>query len=295
MTPSQFPILNSAATSAVAFAKAIDAVANGIDSGVIRNVVLSDAKFTLGRLVDHAWDKHVSQPFFHAGKWKNQPQGAQDLYDGILIMSVHDVLGASRKIEKSQAQGEAIDAMRAYFAEVLPLAKAMASLKDKVVKGRAPNKEPSKPVNPHKVVKTCPCCFRAIAVQGHVMAHHGYQRPGGGLQTSSCYGIRFRPLEVSNEGLVWLIGVYKGKLTDAEKIYSDRGKVKSLTLPLKRGQTTLVTLQKNDTGWADAFGVFVAQLESEIDSYQRTLGRLGERLDKWKPELVGAIPASLEV
>ena len=68
--------------------------------------------------------------------------------------------------------------VRSFAAEALPLAEAVVSLKDKVVKGRAPSTGPAKPVNPNKIVKTCPCCFRQIAVTDGTMAHHGYQRPG---------------------------------------------------------------------------------------------------------------------
>jgi hypothetical protein len=45
--------------------------------------------------------------------------------------------------------------------------------------------------------KTCQICGRGIKmVRGHI-AHHGYQRPGEGWQTASCYGARALPFEVS--------------------------------------------------------------------------------------------------
>jgi hypothetical protein len=36
---------------------------------------------------------------------------------------------------------------------------------------------------------------------GIVIAHHGYQRPGDGWQTASCFGARFRPYEVACDAL----------------------------------------------------------------------------------------------
>jgi Resolvase, N terminal domain len=59
----------------------------------------------------------------------------------------------------------------------------------------------------NKVVGICPCCFREIAVQRGLMVHHGYERHTG-YHTSSCEAaFRFKPLEVSGEGLQWLLVV----------------------------------------------------------------------------------------
>jgi hypothetical protein len=35
---------------------------------------------------------------------------------------------------------------------------------------------------------TCAACFGVYAVKGSLLVHHGYQRPGHGWQTPSCYG-----------------------------------------------------------------------------------------------------------
>ena len=44
---------------------------------------------------------------------------------------------------------------------------------------------------------TCQICARPIEAGTGVIAHHGYQRPGGGWQTASCMGARHRPYEQS--------------------------------------------------------------------------------------------------
>jgi hypothetical protein len=48
---------------------------------------------------------------------------------------------------------------------------------------------------------TCQCCGRRFLANTGLMAHHGYQRPGGGWQTASCYGARHLPFEVSRDTL----------------------------------------------------------------------------------------------
>jgi hypothetical protein len=48
---------------------------------------------------------------------------------------------------------------------------------------------------------TCQICAREIQAKTGVIAHHGYQRPGNGWQTSSCYGARHKPYEVACDAI----------------------------------------------------------------------------------------------
>lgn len=51
----------------------------------------------------------------------------------------------------------------------------------------------------------CQCCGQRFLANTGLMAHHGYQRPGGGWQTSSCMGARYLPFEVNRDRLAELI------------------------------------------------------------------------------------------
>ena len=59
---------------------------------------------------------------------------------------------------------------------------------------------------------TCQCCGNHILANTGVIAHHGYQRPGEGWQTASCFGARHLPFEVSRDRLGELIVVLKAQL-----------------------------------------------------------------------------------
>ncbi len=144
------------------------------------------------------------------------------------MYGIHSVIASKKKLDKTKASGEAVDAMRHLVAELLPLANAVASLKSKVIKGRMQSAGTTKTVNPDKVVKTCPCCLRAIDVQKGKMVHHGYSRPSIGGQTSSCPGIQFPPLESSTQGLVWIIDQYKIDLAEMENRYENSDKWQSV-------------------------------------------------------------------
>lgn len=281
----QFPILSAATNSPNRFRTALEDIATGVRDGAIRNTVLNEAKYYLSRAASDGWEKTVSDPYFHAGAWKTQPQDVQDLGDAILIMSLHDVIGASKKVNKSTASGPAVDAMRAYCAEVLPLALSVASLKEKVLKGRAPRPTKAKPVNPDKLVQTCPVCFRQIAVLRGTMAHHGYKRPGAGWQTASCPGVRFKPLEVSSEGLKWLTDVLRERLRSLESTYETRESKQSLMVERSRRQGGVETITRDSPQWHDHFRVFVANLQAEIRAITSDLPMLEKRLADWQPIL----------
>lgn len=284
IAPENFPLLRQTASSRTErFDQAIQAIASGLETGMIRNVHYKAAKEALGRAADQAWKNEVSEPFFYTGRYQDQPETVQALWNSIMIMSLHDVLATARKLAKTTATGPAVEAMKAYLDEVLPLAEAVASLKDKVVKGRVPQSEPARPVNPNKIVKTCACCFRAIAVMpGGTMAHHGYQRPGDGYQTASCPGIRFRPLEVSDEGLRYIITVCEDQVSRATTALGDSDTITSLTLPGRPGQP-LKKITDHDAGWANALRSYKFDLESNIRNTEAALGSLRQRLAAWKP------------
>jgi hypothetical protein len=57
---------------------------------------------------------------------------------------------------------------------------------------------------------TCQICERGILADTGLIAHHGYERPGDGWQTASCFGARELPFEVSRD----VLGVYVASLLD---------------------------------------------------------------------------------
>lgn len=73
---------------------------------------------------------------------------------------------------------------------------------------------------------TCQCCFRKHLANTGSVAHHGYQRPGFGWQTTSCSGAKFLPLEMSRDRLGWLITVLNNSI---EQQTSARDAIKTET------------------------------------------------------------------
>lgn len=285
MNADHFPILVANSHNQARVAEAIEKVANATHAGTIRNVDLQETKSVLSRAADEAWKRHVAQPHFY-GRWDQHPEEVQALYDEITIMGLHDVISASKKLGRSTAHGQAVDAMRTYCAEVLPLSHAVAALKDKVVKGRIVKAEPT-PANPNKITRTCPVCFRQIALTGQVMAHHGYKRPRQGWQTASCPGVRFRPLEVSKDGLQWLVGVEQAQLAKLKQALEEKDTKPEFLVVRKSHRIGADThrVERGDPQWAPLFERHIAELESEIKQLERQLPELEAMLAKWAPTI----------
>jgi hypothetical protein len=251
--------------------------------GGMRKATHDDLKYIFGSVVEKAYDRLVSEPFMHGGRYLAQSEATQALAWSISLSSLHDVLSVKKKLDKTSAAGPMVDAMKALIDEVHPLAVAMAGLKAELVKGRAPPSPEQRAraqalENPNKVVKTCPCCFRGIALAGQTMAHHGYERPGYGSQTASCMGIRFKPLEVSSEGLVCILTAEKHRLGVLEESWANRGNVTRLQ-DLRDRKAPEIT--PADPRWVRALASYVGNLESQLRFTKASVAELQGRLDAW--------------
>jgi hypothetical protein len=188
----------------------------------------------------------------------------------------------AKRLDASDAAGPAVEAMRALTAEVLPLAEAARELKELVVKGRAP--VAPKPVNPDQVRGTCSCCFRDTTVlDTGRMAHHGYQRPGDGYQSASCSGVRFLPLEVSTEGLEWLVWTVSEKLGADRERLSRRDEMNTITYEAhEKGKLVPRKISRGEEGWDKTFRAWTRMMEHAVQTGERQLDHLEGELETWR-------------
>ena len=266
MIAQQFPMLQAhlSPRAAARFAEAVEAVMLGSEAGSIRNAVLIDAKQAISRALDDAWEKHVQRPYFWAN-YDGLAQPLRDLSNDVTVTCLHDVLAASKRLAKTTLQAPAVNAMRALVAEAMPLALAVSLLKD-------------------KVIKTCPVCFRPIAVVSGTMALHGYKRPASGWQTASCAGVRFEPLEVSSDGLAWLLGKLREQLAISAAMHANRESKPDHLLAKRTHKGSSERIMRGDPLWPRAYAAFVGKLEQDIRVLGREIPELEKRLAEWQPE-----------
>ena len=197
-------------------AGAVETLEAGVAVGSIRNVDFNDAKDTVSRAINEAAEAFLKAGPHIVGR-NGQPHHQSDYwlyaYDADAFVS-----GASN-VASALKRAQKVAGLKAYadfLAALMPIADLVKAAKPLIVK----RQDQPKVVSPKQAAKlaktmTCQCCGRAIFAETGVIAHHGYQRPGGGWQTASCAGARELPFEVSRDALGRLIVSLKRWETDA--------------------------------------------------------------------------------
>lgn len=67
-----------------------------------------------------------------------------------------------------------------------------------------------------KNLGTCPACFNEQCLKDGKMVLHGYRRPGFGWIEGKCFGVEWRPYEVSNEGTIGSLVYWRQQLEEAK-------------------------------------------------------------------------------
>ncbi len=279
--PSDFPLLTAYVAdqgerSQERYVNALSHIDAGLRNNEIRNIAWKESKDALNRLVESAWSNLIDPHF-----WTVRSE-SEELYQfgwDVRVSGLHGVTAAKKRADKTKLDGPGVEAARAMLNELQPLTDAVNSLKDHIVKGRAPNPDP-KPENPNKVVRTCPCCFRGIAVQSNRMVHHGYERPWDGMQTASCTGIHYKPLERSDEGLRAIITGTENHIERCEAALAEKDVQTSLTVKNHKGQ--LVEITPDHKGWASALHDWEARLKREIRLSKENVIAFKDKLAGWR-------------
>lgn len=257
----------------------VASLAEGVEAGAVRNAIFVDSKHTLGSLIYYIWSLEMRQAV-HANE-KEWNQDTKDALNYFPFSGINDIRALGNKLQKLKQPGSHKDALQGFVDELRPLIDAVEYLKTRLIKGRAPSNKPPAPVNPDKDVKTCPCCFRSIAVRGGKMVHHGYERPGSGQQTDSCWGIRYAPLEVSTEGLEWLIGFHENKLKEDKLQLKNLPNATKLSILVRNPRLKLETFTPEDKGWRRAYETTKGDLEGDIRNRQYNLRIYRRHLKEW--------------
>lgn len=125
----------------------------------------------------------------------------------------HTLPGWLKKLPKtvSPTHARALEAYRSigYYA---PICAKFVAAKARVVKARKPSTTPRKtPARTLDNTGTCACCGTNVKLARGVIVAHGYTIRWG-FQSGSCFGVGYRPIEVSDEGLRAALSGYERTL-----------------------------------------------------------------------------------
>jgi hypothetical protein len=268
---------------------ALRIILTGAEAGTIFNVDFKDAKDALDRSVEAAY-KAATDAFWvgKGGELDADPEIntlLNQFHWSARVGYVRDAIAASKKLAKVKINHPMLTAMRKVVSAVLPLALVMEDVKKVIVKGRKPNPEAAA----RKAAKledampraTCACCFSNQAVLPNGRIHdHGYTLPRSWMKTGSCYGRQFRPLEVSNEGLIFMEKLLSDALKYNEEALERAANATEHTTQSLRGQP--VVTKNTDANWYRVHENFLSEINYQIRSITRDLKKFRVAIANWK-------------
>lgn len=171
--------------------------------GLLIKTEYTALNFTISNALDDAWKKTVRERYTYDGKWQKLSEAERKLEQSMFHPYPHTVAGyLKRAAAATKAAGPMRDDMIALLTELTPLTERLLALKALIGKRAAkPTKTSIAQAERDAKAMTCQCCARRILAETGEIAHHGYQRPGSGWQTASCFGARALPFEVDRTRL----------------------------------------------------------------------------------------------
>lgn len=178
--------------------------------------------------------------------------------------------------------------------EVMPRAEACGLIEDvsSFLGMPTPAEEKAEKANtfdPRDVVNTgsCPCCFGLHKLLSNgTMVHHGFERPGDGNIYGDCFGVSYKPFEVSPEGTI----AYAKDLrqtqayTEADMAFLESDKCTEISEEVSAGRTTKIVVHKRGTeDFARVLALRVSQCQSQISCLKAMASNLEKLAKDWKP------------
>jgi hypothetical protein len=289
---------------------ALHAVLTAYADGEIYNTVFKDAKETLGWCIDESF-KAKTRLF---GSWKeDSPYLAQREANNDFswhlgfVSNLHNTISLANKLAKlkptttiskhngtkaSEVSPDYIQVAQEFADATQPLALLFKELKPMIVKGRKPNPEAiarKAAELAKKDMKTCGCCFRTIARLQTGLRHiadHGftlpYQGQGWGRQ-GGCPGSRFAPLEMSNDGLVYMVEGLTDQAACIKTAQEAAPEKKSFTVKKNYWGKETVEVTPDDPSFPRLLSEYVRGLEKDLEFTKTELVRYTQLLAEWKP------------
>lgn len=268
--------------------RALEVLLSAYKEGAIYNAAFQDAKKVVDRTFETVWNASVATDFttyWMPDKVTVSPRGIINNELGI-VSGVRNALTLTKKVAKLKVYDPIVDTIKEILAAVVPLAAVIEELKTKIIKGRKPDPEVTArraAQTANKTVKTCGCCFRPIAVLSNGrIADHGYTMPHAYGKNGSCPGRLFAPLEVSSDGLKYMIDAIRSRITKVEElIRKPPDTLHKHSFSMRKGLGEPVT--KTSPDWDIVLKQYIGNLKTELRYTQDDLKSFETKLAHWKP------------
>jgi hypothetical protein len=290
---------------------ALDGLRKAVTEKKVYNVELDFIKSALSNGIELGLEHLLTA--YHAkwhGHFRDMPSEHLDMiYEDVSdFCQFNQAAGRLRRLEKKPeivAAFPEIGGYMAALAEIAAIWQAISSLKPFVIKGRKPLENP-KPIDLTNT-GTCSICsnLQKLAANKN-MVHHGFQISDGyghylGFRSGRCFGVDYRPYELSNAGNIAYKKHLETILDRTKKTLADHHEGRVRELPVKRlireegrliEKTFVVKLGENE--FPHLLSTEIRKLEWAIDSLNRDIAFQEHMIKNWtlKP-LPGDIPVTV--
>lgn len=261
------------------YQKSLDELICALENKLIYNVDFKSINGCLGGLV---WDHFSNFMRKKSNMEKIRNDVVLDLYYKS-VMSFHDVISAKKKADKikitdlNDAEKEYVKLYKELCNELIETALSLKEVKQFIVKGRKVSSETSKPINENKIVKTCSCCFRNIAIDKQKnIVHHGFQRYDG-FQSESCFGQGFPSWEDSDIGTRKYIVALNDRLDKYQRLRDELKKTNTFTF---NNDGKLQKIERDSPMFEKLYQSEMRKLDLEISALKSMVDFLKKQLDK---------------
>jgi hypothetical protein len=113
------------------------------------------------------------------------------------------------------------------------------------------------------------------------LVHHGFERPGDGRQTDSCYGIDYPPLEISLAGLEWLIKFTSDQLSGMEETLRELPGSVQFLHPSRNAPFSLIRSTPDHSDWQWALEDKIRDLKSRVQMTRNAIATYRNTKEEW--------------
>lgn len=278
------------------FQELIATLEAGLVAKKIWNVQVVDAKFSISNLIDDA-AKFYSEPFYaqkrnQSANWVN----GDPRYDISMFMNTTSAPKLLRNLTKQNGYNDPIilEYME-FLKEVVAIGTLIKAIKPFVVKGRRPvEKTPEQIQDETFNTGVCAICANRQKLDGNVaMVMHGYQMSDynhAGYRVGKCFGVGYKPYELSNEANVAFAPVLENHRKDiavAIKTWKS-GKITTLDVMKdkwenhKRTEVKVTyTLEANPVEFNREKEGRIARLESQLRMVKADIVTNNAKIEGW--------------
>lgn len=135
---------------------------------------------------------------------------------------------------------------------------------------------------------TCPICNGVwMLTRKGLLVHHGYQRPGWGWQTDSCFGAKEEPYEKSTAVIPKYLKMVQARLDDREaflqKLQSEPETIADQVTYLRQFEVAK-QIGKDDKNYKRSLEILTSRVELEIRQLKTEIQRMTKKLEEWPGE-----------